>query len=145
MAGKSSRSFSWLIEAFANGSEEARKHFIELAHLRPKLIAPLIPELESLLNSSKSSVQKASVEMLAILSKVSPAAMAVVIPTLHNILSNEPQNAVANHAIEILTNYGRTSKEAAQKVIPVLKKNVKKLKPVSVERISRAVQELSNS
>jgi hypothetical protein len=136
-------SFFGLIEAIERGGVEARTRLIELSHHRPRIVLPYARELAALLDSSRAPVRKASIEMLAALSRVSPTAMAFLLPTLHNLLANEPQNAIANHAIEILHNYARTSKEASRKVIPILKSNIKRLKPRAVTRILKVIEELS--
>lgn len=137
-------SFATLIEAIGRGGVEARTRLVELAHHRPRLVLPHAKDLAALLDSTRGPVRKASIEMLAILLRVSPGAMAFLIPTLHYLLANEPQNAIANHAIEILVNYARTSKEAAQKVIPILKSSVKSLRPRTAARISDAIDTLSD-
>jgi Bacterial regulatory proteins, gntR family len=136
-------SFSGLIETIERGGVEARKRLIELAHFRPGTVLPYVRELAALLDSSRAPVQKASIEILAALSRVSPSAMAFLIPRLHNLLANEPQHAIAHHAIEILHNYARTSKEAAHKVIPILKSTITNLKPKTAARISNVIDELS--
>ncbi|HEY3874414.1 MAG TPA: hypothetical protein VGM92_02975 [Candidatus Kapabacteria bacterium] len=135
-------SFSSLLALFEQSSAEARKRIVELVEHRPKLALPHIEDVAALLESTKAPVRNASIEMLAALSRVSPTAMAFLIPALHELLSNEPQQAVANHAVEILTNYARTSKEAAQKVIPILQKNVRMWNPKLTLRVKDALKEL---
>jgi hypothetical protein len=136
-------SFSSLIEALGRGGVEARKRLVHIAHLRPKIVLPYARELAALLDSSRAPVRSASIEMLAVLSRVSPGTMAFLIPRLHDLLSEEPQNAIANHAIEILQNYARTSAAATSKVLPILRSNITKLKPKAAERISKVIEELS--
>lgn len=113
-------SFSALIEAVSRGGRDARALLEELVRKRPHLLLPYAKELAALLDSTRAPVRKASLETLAALSSVSPAAMAFLLPKLHALLASEPQNVVVNHAIEILTNYGKTSARAAKKVIPIL-------------------------
>ncbi len=140
---KNNISLSSLVDAIAKGGVEARTRLVELVRQRPKVALPHIKDIAALLDSSKTPVRNASVEMLAILSRVSPSAMAFLIPTLHNLLSNEPQNSIANHAVEILVNYARTSKEAAQKVVPILASQIKRLAPLHAAKIKDAIEELS--
>jgi len=113
-------SFSALIEAVSNGGRDARARLDEVVRHRPQLLLPYAKELAALLDSTRGPVRKASIETLAVLSRVSPAAMAFLLPKFHALLASEPQTVVVNHAIEILTNYGKTSARAAKKVIPTL-------------------------
>jgi hypothetical protein len=136
-------SFSGLIEAIERGGVEARARLIELSHHRPRVVLPYARELAALLDSSRAPVRKASIEMLAALSRVSPTAMAFLLPTLHNLLANEPQQAIANHAIEILANYARTSEQAARKVIPVLRTTLSNLGPKSTANVIKVLKELT--
>ena len=69
--------------------------------------------------------------------------MAFLIPKLHDLLAEEPQNAIANHAIEILSNYAKTSERAARKVIPVLRTTLVNLGPKSAAKVVRLIKELS--
>jgi hypothetical protein len=114
-------SFLTLIEAVSRGGRDALAHLEELVENHPKTLLPYAKELASLLDSTRAPVRKASIETLAALSRISPAAMAFLLPKLHTLLASEPQNVVANHAIEILANYGKTSARAAMKVIPILR------------------------
>ena len=113
-------SFSALIEAVSRGGRDARARLDELIRHQPQALLPYAKELAALLDSTRAPVRKASIETLAALSRISPAAMAFLLPRLHALLASEPQSAVVNHAIEILTNYGKTSARAAKKVIPIL-------------------------
>ncbi len=135
--------FSSLFEAIGRGGVEARQRLMALVHHRPKIVLPYAREVAALLDSSRTPVREASIEILAMLSRVSPTAMAFLIPRLHDLLANEPQNTVANHAIEILHNYARTSKEAAQKVIPILKSSIMSLKPKTKAHVPQVIEELS--
>src|ERR1019366_547921 len=72
-------SFSSLITAIERGGVEARKRLLELSHLKPKMVLPYARELAALLDSSRAPVRSASIEMLAMLSRVSPSAMAFLI------------------------------------------------------------------
>ncbi len=135
--------FSNLIEAFERGRVEARTRLIELTRLRPRMVLPYAQEVAELLESSRTPVRKASIEMLAMLSKASPTAMAFLIPTLHNLLANEPQNVIANHAIEILHNYAKTSEQAAKKVIPVLRSSLSNLGPKAAANVSKILKDLT--
>jgi hypothetical protein len=136
-------SFSTLIEALGRGGVEARKCLVQIALLRPKIVLPHARKLAALLDSSRAPVRSASIEMLAVLSRVSPAAMAFLIPRLLDLLSEEPQNVIANHAIEILHNYARTSTAATSKVLPILRSSITSLKPKAAARISKVIEELS--
>ena len=113
-------SFSALIEAVSRGGRDARARLDEMVRNRPQSLLPYAKELAALLDSTRAPVRKASIETLAALSRVSPAAMAFLMPKLHTLLASEPQTAIVNNAIEILTNYGKTSARAAKKVIPIL-------------------------
>lgn len=113
--------FSALIETVSRGGRDARRHLLELVRLRPRVLVPYVRNLAALLDSTRGPVRKASIETLAVLSRVSPAAMAFLLPKLHEILASEPQNVIVNHAVEILLNYGKTSARAARKVIPILR------------------------
>ncbi len=136
-------SFSALLEAIGRGRVEARKQLIKLARARPSSVIPYAREVATLLDSTRLPVRQASIELLSLLSKVSPSAMAFLLPKLHELLSSEPQNAIANHAIEILHNYARTGREASRKVIPILTSSINKLKPRAAQRISTVLEDLS--
>jgi hypothetical protein len=136
-------SFTGLIEAIERGGVEARNRLMELAHLRPHIMLPYTRELAALLDSSRAPVRKASIELLAMLSRISPSAMAFLIPRLHDLLSNEPQNAIANHAIEILHNYAKTSERAARKVIPIFRTTLANLGPKSAANVAKMLKELT--
>jgi hypothetical protein len=136
-------SFSSLFELVERGGVEARKRLIELSHLRPKIVLPYAKEVAALLDSTRAPVRNASIEMLAAISKVSPATMAFLIPKLHALLSNKPQNTIANHAIEILHNYAKTSERAARKVIPILRTTIANLGPKSAAKVNQLLKELT--
>jgi hypothetical protein len=131
-------SFRVLIEAVSRGGRDARARLAELVQIRPHTLLPYARELATLLDSTRAPVRKASIETLAALSRVSPAAMAFLLPKLHALLANEPQNVMVNHAIEILTNYGKTSAQAARKVIPILRT----LGDENAKRVKKALEEL---
>jgi len=114
-------SFSALIEAVSRGGRDARARLDELIRHQPQVLLPYAKELAALLDSTRAPVRKASIETLAALSRISPSAMAFLLPKLHALLASEPQSVVVNHAIEILVNYGKTSARAAKKVIPILR------------------------
>ena len=131
-------SFPALIETVSRGSREARTHLMELVRKRPHVVLPHIRELALLLDSTQIPVRKAAIETLATLSHAAPGAMAFLLPKLHALLASEPQNALASHAIEILSNYGKTSAEAAKKVIPILRN-------LGGKPASKALDELSSA
>ncbi|MFI5201924.1 MAG: hypothetical protein ACHQNE_06025 [Candidatus Kapaibacterium sp.] len=136
-------SFSALIEAVSRGGRDARAHLTDLARHRPYTVLPYARELAALLDSTRGPIRKASIETLAALSRISPAAMAFLLPKLHALLASEPQNVVVNHAIEILVNYGKTSARAAKKVMPILRdfgdKNAKRVKKALDELTSESL------
>ncbi len=111
--------------------------------MRSNIARPHLREVAKLLNSTRGEIRKASIEALAVLSRVSPAAMAFLIPKLHVLLSEEPQHAIANHAIEILHNYARTSERAARKVIPVLRTALSNLGPKGAAKVTKVLKELT--
>jgi hypothetical protein len=113
-------------------------------HLLPD-IETIIPirEVAKLLDSTRGPVRKASIETLAALSRVAPSAMAFLIPRLHDLLANEPQNALANHAIEILANYAKTSQQAARKVIPIFRNTIADLGPKSAAKVGKILSDLT--
>ncbi len=131
-------SFPALLQSVARGGHEARLHLVEFVKRRPHLVLPHIGELAGLLDSTREPVQHAALETLAILSHAAPGAMAFLLPRLHAFLANDPQHALAGHAIEILLNYGRTSAEAAKKVIPILGS----LKGKHADHATKAIDEL---
>ena len=69
--------------------------------------------------------------------------MAFLIPKLHDLLANEPQHAIANRAIEILSNYAKTSERAARKVIPVLRTTLSNLGPKSAAKVAKVLKEIT--
>jgi hypothetical protein len=104
---------------------------------------PYLREVAKLLDSTRGPIRKASIEALAALSRVSPTAMAFLIPRLHALLAEEPQHAIANHAIEILHNYAKTSERAARKVIPILRTTLSELGPKSTAKVTKVLKELT--
>jgi len=110
---------------------------------RPRIALPDIRDVAKLLDSTRDPVRKASIETLAALSRVAPSAMAFLIPRLHALLADEPQNTITNHAIEILSNYARTSERAARKVIPILRNTISELGPRSASKVSKLISELT--
>jgi hypothetical protein len=116
---------------------------------RPRIalpdIATIVPirEVAKLLDSTREPIRKASIETLAALSRVAPSAMAFLIPRLHALLADEPQNALANHAIEILANYAKTSRQAARKVIPIFRNTIAELRPKSAAKVGKILAELT--
>ena len=136
-------SFSELFDRVARGGVEARTRLIDLARLRPRDVLPYVRDVAALLDSTRGPVQKASLETLAALSHIAPSAMAFLLPKLHSLLANEPQNAIANHAIEILANYGKTSAYAAKKVIPIFRTTVSQLGPKSAVRVRSILKEIT--
>ncbi len=69
--------------------------------------------------------------------------MAFLIPRLHDLLAKEPQNAIANHAIEILSNYAKTSERAARKVIPIFRTTLTNLGPKSAAKVAKILKEIT--
>ena len=128
-----------LVEIVSRGSVEARNRLLALVRERPKLVVPYAKEIAKLLDSTSGPVRSASLEALAALSRVSPATMAFLLPKLHTLLSNEPQNTLANNAVEILSNYAKTSTQAAAKVIPILKKSLDGLGPKAAEQVKKII------
>ncbi len=110
---------------------------------RTNIALPLLKEVAALLDSTRDEIRKASIEALAALSRVSPTAMAFLIPRLHTLLAEEPQHAIANHAIEILHNYAKTSERAARKVIPILRTALTNLGPKSAAKVKAVLRELT--
>ncbi len=123
---------------------EARDRLAELVRERPRHIVPYAKEIAKLLDSTSGPVRKASLETLAALSRVSPSAMAFLLPKLHTLLANEPQNTLANNAIEILSNYAKTSKQAAAKVLPILRKSLDGLGPKAAAQVRKIIDGVDN-
>ncbi len=110
---------------------------------RPHITLPNLREVAKLLDSTRGEIRKASIEALAVLSRVSPSAMAFLLPRLHDLLAEEPQHAIANHAIEILHNYAKTSERAARKVIPILRTAITNLGPKSAAKVTKILKEIA--
>ncbi len=127
------------MEVVARGSAEAAERLSEFVRKQPKEAVRHVREIAALLDSSKTPARTASIETLAVLSRVAPGAMAFLLPKLHALLSNDPQAGVANHAIEILGNYGKTSAHAAKKVLPILKQFGEQ----KARKVSSLIEELS--
>lgn len=107
----------------AEGTERslALEHLLESARRRPSELVPLLPEISRLLDSASGQVREASLQSLALVSSVAPAAMAFLLPRLHGLLSKDSTETVSEQALEILTNYGRSSRNAAERALPLLR------------------------
>jgi hypothetical protein len=101
-----------------------------------------LKELAKLLDSARAPLRKSSIEALALASRVSPKAMAFLLPRLHDLLTDEPQSILANHALDILMNYANTSKRAAQKVAPIFRDAMTELGPKMAARVKQALKEM---
>jgi hypothetical protein len=87
------------------------------------------------MDSASGVVREGSLETLMLVSRAAPGAMAFLLPKLHTLLANDPQNVVADRVIEILTNYAKTSKSAARKVVPIFASTIDLLGVRSAARI----------
>ena len=99
----------------------------KLASTRPQELLPYVEDIAKLLDSASAVARTGSLETLALLSRASPGTMAFLLPKLHTLLMEDPQNAVADRAIEILTNYAKTGKRAAEKVIPIFASTIDRI------------------
>ena len=63
-----------------------------LASTRPQELLPHVEDVARLLDSASAAVQASSLETLTMLSRAAPGAMAFLLPRLHELLANEPQN-----------------------------------------------------
>ena len=81
----------------------------------------MLPEIGRLLDSASGQVREASLQSLALVSRAAPGAMAFLLPRLHSLLSKDSTETVSEQAIEILTNYGRSSRNAAERALPLLR------------------------
>ncbi len=99
-------------------------------------------DVAKLLDSASAVARTGSLETLALLSRASPCTMAFLLPKLHTLLMEDPQSAVADRAIEILSNYAKTSKRAAEKVIPIFASTIDRYGVRSAKRALEALGSL---
>ncbi len=114
------------------------KQVLRLARSTPELLLPHAKDIAKLIDSSDEPIRKSSLATLSLMSRISPKTVAFLIPRLHALLASEPQGVLANHAIEILTNYAKTSKRTADKVANVLTETI----AASPARLERALKKL---
>jgi hypothetical protein len=76
-------------------------------------------------------------------SRAAPGAFAFLLPRLHTLLSKDSTETVSEQAIEILTNYGRSSRKAAERVIPIFSNTVGKVNARAIRPIIDGLSELS--
>ena len=105
----------------------ALTHLLDAARQQPHELLPVLPELSGLLDSASGQVREASLQSIALISRAAPGAVAFLLPRLHTILSKDSTESVSEQVIEILTNYGRSSRVAAERVLPILRGAVDKV------------------
>lgn len=115
---------------------------LERARVQPDLFVPYAKEIAGLMDSASDQLRKGSIETLAVLSRVAPGAMAFLLPKLHMMLAAKPEDLAGEHAIEILSNYAKTSRQAAERVLPIIASTIDKYGTKNVVKALGVLQEL---
>jgi hypothetical protein len=137
------------VRALAASSESSEGsatlgRLLEIAERRPNELIRLLPEIGSLIESTSARISEASLQTIALVSRASPTAVAFLLPRLHNLLSKESTETVSEQVVEILSNYGRSSKAAAERVLPIFRNAIAKAGSRTLKPLSKGLSELSN-
>lgn len=101
-------------------AERSGDRLRRIASMRPELLIPYAEELAQLSAQASAHVRETSLDALAIIARIAPGTVAFLLPRLHAILATETTDLLRDRAIDILNLYARTSKQAAEKVFPIL-------------------------
>lgn len=109
--------------ATATGSEGSRAlaRLVDKARSRPLELVQYLPQIGGLLDSANAQVREASLQSLALISEAAPSAVAFLLPRLHSLLAKDSTETVWEQAVAIVSNYGRSSRSAAERALPILR------------------------
>lgn len=96
----------------------------EVAKENPKLIAKYAQKLVALLKSKHTFARFEAMHALALVANLKPALIESLLPELEILISTEKSVIARDYAITAIAGYASTSKEAAQRAYPYLKKAI---------------------
>ncbi len=118
-----------LLEQIASGLKETdtalqgdcAEVLTKVAEDHPQLILPYGVELARLIQHKNTRVRWEAMHALALISRLSPALIASLLPRLAEVLHSDASVIVRDHATDAVAVYASTSANAAQAAFPILK------------------------
>jgi HEAT repeat protein len=94
--------------------------FTKVAQLQRDLVVPFADDLIPLLTHRNTRVRWEAMHAMSLISELVPNKIKPILPQLKGQIVTDDSTIVRDYAVDAVSNYGKTSKEAAEEAFPVL-------------------------
>ncbi len=119
--------------------------FTKVAEVQPDLVMPFADDLISLLTHKSTRVRWETMHAISLISEFIPNKIKPVLPQLKGQIVTDGSTIVRDYAVDAVSNYAKTGKEAADEAFPILSLTLDEWLHKHAARVLKGLQNVAKS